>query len=143
MGNHTLVRTDHLDQSMATQIEGNINAVSTTQLQKLAPTGRSLTSIKNELERGESTLISESPHTSLFVETEDGLELNTDHAITLAHEAVQTLANHLIPASVANWFSQTFSEETTDSLPLLLSPRCCHQRIHHMTPLPNRHIDII
>lgn len=86
MGNHTLVRTDHLDQSMATQIEGNINAVSTTQLQKLAPTGRSITSIRNELERGESTLVSESPQTSLFVETEDGLELNTDHAITLAQQ---------------------------------------------------------
>lgn len=122
MGNHTLVRTDHLDQSMATQIEGNINAVSTTQLQKLAPTGRSLSSIRNELERGESTLISESPHTSLFVETEDGLELNTDHAITLAHEAVQTLVSRLIPAPVANWFSQTFSEETTDSLPPAVEP---------------------
>ena len=122
MGNHTLVRTDHLDQSMATQIEGNINAVSTTQLQKLAPTGRSITSIRNELERGESTLISESPHTSLFVETEEGLELNTDHAITLAHEAVQTLASRLIPAPVANWFSQTFSEETTDSLPPAVEP---------------------
>lgn len=122
MGNHTLVRTDHLDQSMATKIEGNINAVSTTQLQKVAPTGRSLSSIRNELERGESTLISESPHTSLFVETEDGLELNTDHAITLAHDAVQTLVSRLIPAPVANWFSQTFSEETTDSLPPAVEP---------------------
>ncbi|MEZ6855091.1 hypothetical protein [Halodesulfovibrio aestuarii] len=102
MGNHTLVRTDHLDQSMATQIEGNINAVSTTQLQKLAPAGRSVTSVRNELERGESTLVSESPHTSLFIETEDGLELNSDHAITLAHEAVQVLVNRLIPAPVVD-----------------------------------------
>lgn len=102
---------------MATRIEGNINAISTTQLQKLAPTGRSLTSIRNELARGESILVSESPHTSLVIKTEDGLELNLDHAITLANEAVQTLVDRLIPTPVANWFSQTASEETTDSLP--------------------------
>lgn len=97
MRQYKIVRTDQIDQTMATQVEGNIDAISTTQLKKLTPTGRSLASIKKELERGESTLISESPHTPLFVEAENSLKLNLDHAITLANEAVQALVKHLTP----------------------------------------------
>lgn len=122
MRQYKIVRTDQIDQTMATQVEGNIDAISTTQLKKLTPTGRSLASIKKELERGESTLISESPHTPLFVEAENSLKLNLDHAITLANEAVQALVKHFTPAPVVNLFGQIFSEETTDSLPPAVEP---------------------
>ncbi|KAF1073887.1 LysM peptidoglycan-binding domain-containing protein [Halodesulfovibrio sp. MK-HDV] len=120
-------RFEKLSRDNATLIEGNLDAVTKAELQRILPTGRMLRSIQHDLQRGELFLLSASPDTPLFSDVDGELTLNNSHAMTLSSEAITHAENRLVTSSPE--FSSSAVCDSSDSLPPAEEPEYVSQEV--------------
>ncbi|MFA9396552.1 MAG: glycosyl hydrolase 108 family protein [Halodesulfovibrio sp.] len=124
-------RFEQLSRDNATLIEANLDAVTKAELQRVLPTGRTLQSIQNDLQRGELFLLSASPDTPLFSEVAGELTVNNSHAITLSSEAITHAENRLVISSPE--FLSSAVCDSSDSLPPATEPESVPQEVATVT----------
>lgn len=69
--NYTTTQLLHLMTYELEQVEGNLQALSDSDYQKIMPTGQSLSNFKSAITNGELVLLTDSPITALFIKNSD------------------------------------------------------------------------
>lgn len=113
-------RFDHISKFNAMKVEGNLDAISAAELQRIAPTGKTLREFKNELQRGELFLLCDSPNSPLFVMVDEKLTATSTHSVSLPQETVALISNRLIASNTVG--AVTVASDSNDSLEPAVEP---------------------
>lgn len=113
-------RFDQISKFNATEIEGNIDALSAVELQRIAPTGKTLREFKNELQRGEVFLLCDSPDSPLFAMVNGELTATCTHSGSLPEDTVALVLKRLIASKTEGVGTVTY--DNGDSLEPAIEP---------------------